>query len=290
MVSTILRRTTESSRTYHFLLSTQARKMSQQQPRRPQQGQGQNQDEPIKYGDVFPVGGDLADDQTIAPQDAAMMQSAENIVMGQTRKGGPAAVMQSAATVNERVGAVRHDQASDIPREQGVTVTETRVPGGRVVTEFVAGQAVGQCMEADPTIGGGGVGAVEPTKLTIGEALEAAAIAAGNQPVEQSDAAAVQAAEARATGSNVTLPGGVAAEAQAAADSNVWALRDEEKTKLGDVLSDAAAKLPADKPVERDDAARVVGAEMRNKPDATTRPGGVAASVAAAARLNRDTI
>ncbi|XP_072991672.1 late embryogenesis abundant protein D-34-like [Typha latifolia] len=277
MISTILRRTTESSRTYHFLLSTQARKMSQQQPRRPQQVQGQSQDEdePIKYSDVFPVGGDLAD-QTIAPQDAAMMQSAENIVMGQTRKGGPAAVMQSAATVNERVGAVRHDQASDIPREQGVTVTETRVPGVRVVTEFVAGQAVGQCVEADITVGRGGVGAEEPTKLTIGEALEAAAITAGNQPVEQSDAA----------GFNVTLPGGVAAEAQAAADSNVWALRDEEKTKLGDVLSDAAAKLRADKPVERDDAARVVGAEMRNKPDATTQPGGVAA----AARLNRDTM
>jgi len=40
--------------------------------------------------------------------------------------------------------------------------------------------------------------------------------------------------------------------------------------------------------VEREDAARVVGAEVSGGgPDAAARPGGVAASIAAAARLNR---
>lgn len=38
------------------------------------------------------------------------------------------------------------------------------------------------------------------TKITIGEALEAAALSAGDQPVEPSDAAAIEAAEARAAG------------------------------------------------------------------------------------------
>lgn len=41
--------------------------------------------------------------------------------------------------------------------------------------------------------------------------------------------------------------------------------------------------------MESEDAARVAFAEARNKEDATARPGGVAASMAAAARINRDT-
>ena len=49
----------------------------------------------------------------------------------------------------------------------------------------------------------------------------------------------------------------------------------------------ATEKLGADKEVEADDAARVAFAEARNREDAATRPGGVAASVAAAARLNK---
>lgn len=47
-------------------------------------------------------------------------------------------------------------------------------------------------------------------------------------------------------------------------------------------------KLPADKPATREDAERVAGAEMRNNPAMTTHPTGVAASVAAAARLNEN--
>lgn len=52
-------------------------------------------------------------------------------------------------------------------------------------------------------------------------------------------------------------------------------------------MQNATAKLVADKEVEADDAARVASAETRNKDDKTVRPGGIAASVAAAARLNK---
>lgn len=38
----------------------------------------------------------------------------------------------------------------------------------------------------------------------------------------------------------------------------------------------------------REDAEGVIGAEVRNNPDMVTHPGGVASSMAAAARLNQD--
>lgn len=53
------------------------------------------------------------------------------------------------------------------------------------------------------------------------------------------------------------------------------------------VKQEATSKLPADKPVTRRDAEGVIGAELRNDPNLTTRPGGVAASLAAAARINQ---
>lgn len=109
--------------------------MSQGQPRRLQP----DQQEPIKYGDVFNVSGDLAKNP-IAPEDASMMQTAESIVFGQTQKGGPAAVMHSAATQNERAGLIGHRDVTIITGEQGVTVAETDVPGRRIITESVAGQ------------------------------------------------------------------------------------------------------------------------------------------------------
>ncbi|KAH0978390.1 hypothetical protein GBA52_028109, partial [Prunus armeniaca] len=75
--------------------------MSQEQPRRrPDQSSGQ---EPLKYGDVFNVSGELAS-RPVAPGDAATAQAAENLVLGETQRGGPAAVMNSAATYNERAG------------------------------------------------------------------------------------------------------------------------------------------------------------------------------------------
>ncbi|KAI4317839.1 hypothetical protein L6164_025673 [Bauhinia variegata] len=255
--------------------------MSQEQPRRPQADQAA-----IKYGDVFNVSGELAY-KPIAPEDAAMMQSAEARVLGQTQAGGAAATMQSAATINEEAGVVGHRQVTDETGDRGVTVTETKVPGRRIVTEAVGGQVVGQYVEPVPVEAGRG-GAVRDAAITIGEALEATGQIAGDKPVDQSDAAAIQAAEARATGTNEIAPGGLAAMAQSAAAYNAGCQRQEDKIKLTDVLSGATAKLPADKAATRQDAEGVVSAEMRNSPNVSTVPGGVAASVAAAARLNEN--
>ncbi|CAI9768753.1 unnamed protein product [Fraxinus pennsylvanica] len=168
--------------------------MSQEQPQRPK---------PVRYGDVFHVQGELAS-KPVAPQDSIAFMAAENIALGKTQEGGPAAVVQSAADVNETHGVVHHDDMTNIVREEGI--------GG-------------------------------PDVITIGEALEATAFSAGNKPVDESDPAAVQAAEIRATGLCHAVPGGVAAEAQSAAAYNARTMRDEDKTKLGDILIDAATKL-----------------------------------------------
>lgn len=55
--------------------------------------------------------------------------------------------------------------------------------------------------------------------------------------MDQSDAAAIQAAEMRASGTNVIALGGVGASAQSAADHNATVDRDERKIKLIDVLA-----------------------------------------------------
>ncbi|KAK9079740.1 hypothetical protein SSX86_001413 [Deinandra increscens subsp. villosa] len=254
--------------------------MSQEQPQR----SDQNEQEAIKYGDVFQVSGELAS-KPITPQDASTMQTAENMALGHIQKGGPAAVMQSAASVNENRRVVGHN---DTTLDQEVTVSDAEVAGHHIITQSVGGQVVGQYVGAGPTSGserGGGGDVDDP--VTIGEALEAAAMSAGEKPVEQSDAAAIQAAEVRATGRMQVTPGGVAAKAQAAASQNVRAMRDEDKTKLGDVLADASSLLEKDKAVTREDAEGVIGAEIRNQPELATYPGGVAASMAAAARLNQ---
>ncbi|RLN19318.1 late embryogenesis abundant protein D-34-like [Panicum miliaceum] len=253
--------------------------MSQEEERlgrQPANPDGQGQDrpgggaaaDPVRYGDVFAVEGELAS-TPIAPQDATMMQAAESAVLGRAPRGGTAAVMQSAARRNERLGVVARDEAATdgAAAECGIAVTEVRVPGARVVTEFVADQVpVGQYIEA-----------VE----------DDAADGAAAEPVEPSDAAAIAAAEARASGTDEAPPDGLAARARAAADANALALREEDRATLRDVLADATSRLGADKEVEREDAARVVGAEVRGDPDAAARPGGVAASIATAARLNR---
>ncbi|PNY03680.1 late embryogenesis abundant protein d-34-like [Trifolium pratense] len=119
--------------------------------------------------------------------------------------------------------------------------------------------------------------------VTIGEALEATVLTAGKKPVEWSDAAAIQAAEVRATGRTNIVPG-----AQSAATINSRTEKDEDKTKLADILSDATTKLPKDRAATRRDAEGVMGAEMRNDPSLATHPGGVSASMAAAARLNQN--
>lgn len=97
--------------------------------------------EAITYGDLFNVSGGLAA-QPITPQDAALMQSAETRALGHTQKEGVAAVMQSAADLNERAGLV-DSRAGDTPvGEEGVTVAEAQLPGMNVTTEYVAGQAI----------------------------------------------------------------------------------------------------------------------------------------------------
>ncbi|KAE8077050.1 hypothetical protein FH972_015655 [Carpinus fangiana] len=256
--------------------------MSLEQPRRPLD----EREEPIKYGDVFNVSGELSS-KPIAPQDAAMMQTAENMVLGQTQKGGPAAVMQAAATRNERAGLVGHREFSDVAGDQGVNVTEIDAPGRRIITESVAGQVVGKYVQPAP-VEQVAVEVIQQSTITIGEALEASAQSAGNKAVDQSDASAIQAAEMRATGTNVISPGGLAATAQSAATYNARIDRDEDKIKLRDVLTGATTKLAADKSATRQDAEGVVNAELRNNPNLATLPGGVAASVAAAARLNEN--
>ncbi|KAG5567570.1 hypothetical protein RHGRI_002942 [Rhododendron griersonianum] len=208
------------------------------------------QEQPIKYGDIFDVSGYLAS-RLISPQDAVTMQTAEQTALGKTQKGAAAATMQSAAAVNERLGVVGHRDMTDVVRDEGAIVAETDVGARRVVVEALS------------------------KHLPSG--------AGGDKPVDLSDAAAIQAAEV-ATG--VILPGGIGAAAQSAATHNARTLGDEDKTMLGDVLEDATAKLPADKPVTREDAEGVISAEIRNNPLMSARPGGVAESVAAAARLN----
>ncbi|EEF41678.1 late embryogenesis abundant protein D-34 [Ricinus communis] len=255
--------------------------MSQGQPRRPESDQ-----DPVRYGDVFDVQGNLAT-KPIAPRDAASMQSAENQVLGETQITGPAAVMQSAATVNVRRGAVSPYDVTDVVRDQGVTVTEANIGSTRIVTERVGAEVVGQFVDTRVPVDAYPAGS--DMDITIGEALEATAYsAAGDKPIDQSDAAAIKAAEVRALRSNETPLGGIGAQAQSAADINARVMRDEDKTTLSDVLSDATAQLPADRAVRREDAEGVISAEIRNKPDMRTTPGGVAASMAAAARLNQN--
>ncbi|XP_011650979.1 late embryogenesis abundant protein D-34 isoform X2 [Cucumis sativus] len=257
--------------------------MSQEQPRRDEQLQQsrRNDDEQletIKYGDIFNVSGDLAANP-IAPEDARMMASAETRVLGQMHETGPADVMRAAAARNVRVGLLSSRDISDVAKSQGINISETDVPGARVVTECVAGQYLDTTMTS-------GVEMPEQDVITIGQALEAACQMIGNKPVEQSDAAAIQAAEVCATGNNAINPGGLGATAQAAAIFNARMDRDEDKIKLNYVLTEATEKLATDKAVSRQDVEGVVSAELRNNPSMTTHPGGVAASITAAARLN----
>ncbi|KAK4355516.1 hypothetical protein RND71_024487 [Anisodus tanguticus] len=250
-----------------------------------------SQEKPVKYGDVFDVSSELGS-QTIVPQDAAIMQSAESAALGHVPRGGPASLMQSAASRNERIGVVAADDMTDVAKYEGVTVSQVEVGGTRIVSESIGGEVVAQYIYPSEAGGDEERAARYPTTgvqegaVTVGEALEAVALKpAGDKPIDESDAAAIQAAEARATGRSEVVPGGVGAEAQRAASIN--ARIDDDKTNLGDVLRDATGKLIDDKEVKKEDAEGVVGAEIRNKPDLATYPGGVAASMTTAANLNK---
>ncbi|KAL8100803.1 hypothetical protein AgCh_032880 [Apium graveolens] len=182
-----------------------------------------------------------------------------------------ASSMQSVPAQNANVTSVAKDERVSA---QG---------GDRHVNAEFGGQVVEGDANMSPV-----AGSKDIDTITIGEALEATALSeAGDKPVEKSDAAAIQAAEVRATGSSQIVPGGVAATAQSAAIINSRIADDANKTTLGDVLADASQKLPDDQPVKEVDAERVIGAELRNDPALTVHPGGVATSMAAAAQLNK---
>uniref|UniRef100_A0A0D9WQC2 SMP domain-containing protein n=1 Tax=Leersia perrieri TaxID=77586 RepID=A0A0D9WQC2_9ORYZ len=271
------------------MAQAQPTRMEPDQLQAQDQAQGQGQ-EAIKYGHVFAVTGELAG-QPIAPRDAAAMRSAEDSVPGvpvpQEIGGGFSAgvAMETAAAYNQSVGAVRPGQASHAAASQGIAVTQTAVPGGRIITEFVAGQVVGHYSVADdqPVADD----EEDATKITVGEALEATALAAGERPVDSADVEAIRAAEMTAQESDVTLPGGLADQAQAAARSNADAECDDDKITVADVLTDATAKLAGDKVAGMEDAAKVVRAETYSDAGARTRAGGVGAAVTTAARLNQ---
>jgi hypothetical protein len=127
--------------------------------------------------------------------------------------------------------------------------------------------------------------------VTLGEALHAAAqTSAGDKPVGLADAAALQAAEARATGLGGNVRGGVAAAAQQAAETNAKRAEDGggggDRVTLRDVVGgDAAAAMAADKVATREDAEKVAAAAARNV-QGKGAGGGVAEAVVAAADMN----
>ncbi|GAB4841602.1 hypothetical protein Ancab_022316 [Ancistrocladus abbreviatus] len=87
---------------------------------------------------------------------------------------------------------------------------------------------------------------------TIGEALEAAAAFIVDKPADRGDAAPIQAAEMRATGSTATgSSGGIGTEAQAAATVNARMMYDEDKTTIAEIFEDTRGKLSVDKAVTR---------------------------------------
>ncbi|KAE8038681.1 hypothetical protein FH972_011162 [Carpinus fangiana] len=112
------------------------------------------------------------------------------MVLGQTQKGRPAAIMQATITQNERANLIDHCEFSDVAGDQGVNVTEIDAPGRRIITESVAGQVVGRYVQPAP-VEQVAVEVIQQSTITIGEALEASAQSARNKVVDQSDALAI---------------------------------------------------------------------------------------------------
>ncbi|XP_022760033.1 late embryogenesis abundant protein D-34-like [Durio zibethinus] len=220
------------------------------------------------------------------------------MVLGQTRKSGPAAVMQSAATSNERdKGLVRDDEAN-VAGDEGASVIKSDADGEVWIIEAVEGQVnywiftsyvhcesrvVGRYIQPEVSAVTTPATLLALDPITVGEALETASFSAADRPIDRSDAAAIQAAEVRATRSNEVMPGDIASEAQSLATRNSQTLRFEDQATLSDILSDATLMLPRDKAVTPEDADKVVAAKVRNNPNMTTTPGGVGAAMAAAA-------
>lgn len=258
----------------------------QQQLRRPRRGEG-----PIRYCDVFDISdGDQLAGKPISPRDASAMQSAENKAFGQTVKGGPASLMQSAATKNVQAGLVGPNDSSDaVPGEQQ-RVGEPHVHVPMATSSSSTPERSDDRGRDDVTPGG--------AAITIGEALEAAAGSMGEKPVDHHDAAAISAAEMRATGMNAASPDSLGVAAEAAAMVNDRIMDNADKTTVSEIIKDAKSKLSRDKPVDRRDAALVTAAEMKGEAEGVNvitddvskrsmTPGGVAHAVSSAARINQ---
>ncbi|KAL2645045.1 hypothetical protein R1flu_012632 [Riccia fluitans] len=125
---------------------------------------------------------------------------------------------------------------------------------------------------------------VPPGPVTIGEALENVASKIGDKTLTKGDARAIQSAEAIAACSPSGVKGGPGSEALAAVDSKGV----KRVPKIGEVLTDAAARLPDDKIVTPVDAARVVSAESRNTAGGRIEKGGVASTLQQAAAYNQN--
>lgn len=213
--------------------------MSHGQPNKPQLEDFSNQ-EPIKYGDVFKVTGELAT-ELISPHDADTMTAAETRILGQPQRGSPAAVMQAAAAINEASVLVGRHGMSEMAKDHGITVIETTTDGHRIITEAVGGQILGRRVEPEAPVPSApmnlGSTAIDGDPISIGEALEAAALSVEDKPVDQNDADAISVAEIRATGEKNVRPGGVGESAQSAATLNNQVTRREDIVKLSDVLT-----------------------------------------------------
>ncbi|KAM2902046.1 hypothetical protein FF1_007969 [Malus domestica] len=231
--------------------------MNQEQPQRHRPDQS-TVAEPIKYGDVFNVTGELAY-RPVAPRHAATAQAAENLVLGENMRGGPAAVSRQLDTTRALALLVTATPLKSPERKASPLLMKQLIPMATALSLKKLLDGLWHNMWS------------HRCQLHLQE----------KRLIEMQ---LQLAAEMRATGRNEIAPGGVAAVAQYAASVN---LRDVNKTKLGDVLKDATQKLPADKPVTREDARAVIGAEIRNSPNMATTPGGGAESLAAAARLTR---
>ncbi|CAN6232237.1 unnamed protein product [Urochloa humidicola] len=190
----------------------------------------------------------------------------------------------------EQDKVIGQGQEQSVAAAGGLQVTEADLPAGRrMVTTSAGGQVMAQFTVPVPDQNV----AEDTDAVTVGEALQAAA---SDRPVSLADAAAVQAAEMRATGLGGNLPGGVAAAAQRAAEANM--ARQEggggnkaAAVRIGDVVSDAAAALPANKVATREDAVKVAAAVARNEGKRAGGGGGgkgagVVEAVAAAADMN----
>ncbi|XP_078180264.1 late embryogenesis abundant protein 3-like [Carex rostrata] len=162
-------------------------------------------------------------------------------------------------------------------------------PGGDVFSAAASSQASVQAAFPESTVS---YHRIDEDAVTIGEALEATALVLGDKPVDHADAAAVVAAEMRATGLVGVVPGGVGAAALAAAESNSQNEKKskQEKTSISDVLEHSSAVLPANKVVTREDAVSIRSAEEQSRwaRDGKDTGFGVASTVMEAAEINED--